>query len=205
PVWVGAGDLHLVRRDEAFADAEGARIVALVAATQAPHDIIADALGALERRLEASRIARMDYPPHSSRPRWPSGLRYRAFEPDRAITGETACGAGLRALPAPGHTPGNLVIVHDDEGWLFSGDQLLPDMTPTPSVQANPAAAPGESWRYPSMVAYTASLRAIADTHAERCFPGHGDPFDGVAEAIAANLGAIAARTARVHDALITG
>ena len=65
--------------------------------------------------------------------RWPTQLRYSPFEPAKLLESDADLPCGLRAVLAPGHTPGNIVVVQRAEGWLFSGDQLLPEVTPTPA------------------------------------------------------------------------
>src|SRR5205809_205106 len=52
------------------------------------------------------------------RGRWPTALRSEPFVPSVAIEGDSELPAGLRALAAPGHTPGNFVLFHPGEGWL---------------------------------------------------------------------------------------
>ena len=113
--------------------------------------------------------------------RWPTGLRYPPFEADLLIEGDTQV-AGVEVLAAPGHTPGNVVLAVRAEGWLFSGDQLLPNVDPLPAIQF---VAEGEGLRrFPTLAHFAASLERLADGFT-RCFPGHGDPFDGAGEAIA--------------------
>jgi glyoxylase-like metal-dependent hydrolase (beta-lactamase superfamily II) len=79
---------------------------------------------------------------------------------------------------------------------LFSGDQLLPDITPTPGIQF--AAGPEGFERFHSLPEFVASLERLRARDLLRCFPGHGEPFDDVRGTIEANLGAIEARTERV-------
>jgi glyoxylase-like metal-dependent hydrolase (beta-lactamase superfamily II) len=111
--------------------------------------------------------------------------------------------AQLPVLMCPGHTPGNLVLVDEAEGWLFSGDQLLPEITPTPAVQHLPPGQAGRgTWRFHSLPAFTRSLRELRTRDFVRCFPGHGEPFDNVQEVIDANLTQIEERTEKVAAAL---
>ena len=108
-------------------------------------------------------------------------------------------GAQLRVVACPGHTPGNLVLVQESDGWLFSGDQLLPEVMPTPGIQHVPSREPAlEAWRFRSLPAFVASLRRLREYDFARCFPGHGDPFDNVREVIDANLSQLDERTERV-------
>ncbi|MBI2767388.1 MAG: MBL fold metallo-hydrolase [Chloroflexi bacterium] len=200
PVALAAADAPLARSPH-FIDIRQLEVMrAFMEGCGAPPDVRAEALAALERRRAwALRMAaEPDYPPPGSQPRWPSGLRYEAFEPD-VIANDGDLLGGLRVRACPGHTPGNLVLVDEREGWLFSGDQLLPDITPTPAVQ--PDTAPGGG-RFRSLPAFVDSLRRLQEMQFTRCFPGHGEPFDGVAGTIAANLAAVEERSARVYGEL---
>jgi glyoxylase-like metal-dependent hydrolase (beta-lactamase superfamily II) len=104
--------------------------------------------------------------------------------------------AGLKVLACPGHTPGNLVLVQENEGWLFSGDQLLPHITPTPGLQL----AAGSAARFRSLPAFVRSLESLLTLDLVRCFPGHGEAFDDPAAVIRSNLSAIEARTEKVYE-----
>jgi glyoxylase-like metal-dependent hydrolase (beta-lactamase superfamily II) len=202
PVALGADDRHFTEQPEGFAEAELAMLTRLVEASGAPAGVKSEALAGLERRRAQVRHARDGYPPAGSRPRWPTGLRFRPFTPGRLLDGDCALPAGLSALASPGHTPGNLVVVHEGEGWLFSGDQLLPDITPTPGLQLAPA-SPGERFR--SLPHFLRSLRRLEALSLARCFPGHGEPFDEPGGVVAANLAAIESRTERVLATLREG
>lgn len=202
PVALGAADCHFTQQPEGFAEAELAMLAAVVESTGAPDDARDEALAGLERRRRQLQQARDGYPPPGSRPRWPTGLRFRPYEAARLLAGGEALPAGLRVVASPGHTPGNLVVVHEGEGWLFSGDQLLPDITPTPGLQL--AAGEGAG-RFRSLPAFLASLERLASLELTRCFPGHGEPFDGADAVIAANIAAIESRTERVYQSLRAG
>jgi glyoxylase-like metal-dependent hydrolase (beta-lactamase superfamily II) len=112
-------------------------------------------------------------------------------------SGDHDAAAGLKTVDCPGHTPGNLVVVHAAEGWLFSGDQLLPDITPTPGVHfiEDPD---GEVARIKTLPLFLHSLEGLKRLHIARCFPGHGEPFDNVSEALDTNLSQAEARSERV-------
>ncbi len=199
-VALGARDLHFATGLGTSGAADADVLEAFVAASGAPPDVAAEARAGLARRRQAAAFAIDRYPPSGRPPRWPSGLRYLPFEPDILVSEPLPLSGGLSALPLPGHTPGNLVLVHEGEGWLFSGDQLLPDITPTPAIQGCPPSACGGRFR--SLPAFRASLRVLAAMQFSRCFPGHGEPFDDVAAIIAANLEAIDGRTERVFAEL---
>jgi glyoxylase-like metal-dependent hydrolase (beta-lactamase superfamily II) len=203
PVGIGAADAHLVH-DPAQRDARTFETMATFAqATGAPAEVIAEVIAGLERRREWSRRASQEreYRPVGSGQRWPTGLGFEPFEPSVAFEQDSAdAGCGLVVLQTPGHTPGNTVLVHESEGWLFSGDQLLPEITPTPAIQPLPPGHGEGGWRFHSLPHFVASLKRLAALNLTRCFPGHGEPFDDVAGAIATNLAAIEQRTDRVFS-----
>lgn len=196
PVAMAAADAHLARGPRS-GEAAPAQLARFVDECGAPVDVRTEMLAALARRRAwAVASAREEvHPPAGRDGRWPTGLRYRHFEADIPLHGDGEL-AGVEALACPGHTPGNFVVIDRSEGWLFSGDQLLPDATPTPAIQAR--AGGGEEWRFRSLPAFVASLESLAAMSFSRCFPGHGEPFDDVAGVIAANLGQVEQRCTRV-------
>lgn len=199
PVWVGKADGPLTARPPLQSPAETAAMLAWAEGTGAPPET----LGQVRERIEARRGAALraaeaaDYPADGVR--WPTGLRYPPFEADRLIEGDSEV-AGVEVLAAPGHTPGNVVLTVPEEGWLFSGDQLLPDVDPLPAIQF---VAEGEKLRrFPTLAHFAASLERLAEGNFTRCFPGHGEPFDGAGDAIAGALSRIERRCARVRESL---
>ncbi|HEX6030358.1 MAG TPA: MBL fold metallo-hydrolase [Tepidiformaceae bacterium] len=202
-VALGSADVRLARGPHFSQPGEFQSFVGYVEQSGAPEHTRHDMVSGLETRRAAVRRAadHAGYPAARSADRYPTGLRFEPFEPRTALTGDTTLPAGATVLMCPGHTPGNLVLALESEGWLFSGDQLLPDITPTPGIQFVPDASGG--WRrFPSLPAFTASLRHLRRMHLERCYPGHGEPFEGVAAAIDANIAQIEQRTERVFEEL---
>ena len=133
---------------------------------------------ALQRRRSTRRNTRA-----AARDRWPAVLRGTPFAPDRALHDGDVLSAGerrLRFVAAPGHTPGNAVCLEEASGSLFSGDQLLPRITPNPGIHFL-----GPRERFRGLPAYTHSLERIATLGAEHLYPGHGEPCQvPVAQAI---------------------
>ena len=201
-VLLGTADAHFAAGRGPADPAEFALLAQFVRDSLAPAEVAAGAMAGLERRRNATTLGPGAYPPAGGPPRWPTGLRFEPFTPDGVAAAATPLAAELRIIEAPGHTPGNVVVVHEGEGWLFSGDQLLPDITPTPAVQSDPA-HPGARFR--SLPAFVRSMRELAHGRYSCCYPGHGEPFEGVAAAIAENLRAIELRSARVLDGLRAG
>ncbi|MBI5946681.1 MAG: MBL fold metallo-hydrolase [Chloroflexi bacterium] len=198
-VALGRGDEHLASHPAFSLPGEFEQFATYVEECGAPPEVCAEALHGLEMRREwATRAAaRGPHPPPGRDGRWPTGLHYQPFVPD-VLAGETGLPlpGGVRALLMPGHTPGNLVLANQTEGWLFSGDTLLPDITPTPAIQASGAV--GGDWRFHSLPAFAGSLRRVLDLAVSHCFPGHGEPFDNVHEVVRTNLAQIEERTERV-------
>ena len=88
--------------------------------------------------------------------------------PDRLLEdGELADVPGwkLRALHTPGHTPGHLCFVDERSRLLFSGDHVLPRITPNISVQRGDPASPLQS--------YLESLAQTRDLDVDEVLPAH--------------------------------
>lgn len=201
PVAAGAADAHLTRHPHMVQVDEYDAMAQFVRTSGAPEDVTADAIAGLERRRAwALKLDQQPgYPPATSSTRWPTALRYEPFTPGRLLDADATI-LGVDAWQCPGHTPGNLVLVEPHEGWLFSGDQLLPDITPTPGVQFVPEE--GGFRRFRSLPAFAASLQRLRNRDFTRCYPGHGDRFDDVAARVDANITAIEQRTERVAESL---
>jgi glyoxylase-like metal-dependent hydrolase (beta-lactamase superfamily II) len=96
-----------------------------------------------------------------------AGERYE--EPDEWLDGTTAVELGdrtLLALPTPGHTQGHVVFVDEAAGVLFSGDHVLPHITPSIGFQPEPAKLP--------LGDYLDSLRLVRSYPDLRLLPAHG-------------------------------
>lgn len=206
-VAVHEADLYLVRAPHFTLPGEFECLVSYVTASGAGAKFRADLVAGLERRRAWVERAAVDDTHLLARPtdRWPTALLYRPYEPDVEIAGpRTVVAEGVTARHCPGHTPGNLVLTLDGEGILFSGDQLLRDITPTPAVQFVSGA--GGAWsRFPSLPRFLDSLRSLEAIGFERCYPGHGEPFDDVNAVIAQNIAQVEHRTARVREELQHG
>ncbi|TRW47646.1 MBL fold metallo-hydrolase [Georgenia yuyongxinii] len=84
---------------------------------------------------------------------------------DRSVV-ELPRGRTLEVIHTPGHTTGHIVLLDRAEGLLFSGDHVLPHITPSLGYEEIPQAAP--------LADYLSSLnllRAMPDT---RMLPAHG-------------------------------
>ncbi len=195
-VFLGEGDHMLAGRPPVSEPDEFAGFVDFAEKSGAPGDVVETVIRGVRQRRKAVAAAYAPGGEHapSAGGRWPTELRMEPFVP--GVLHDMPLGNGLRAILSPGHTPGNAVVVHDD-GILFSGDQLLPDITPTPSIQVAPK--PWTSgWRYRSLPHFVESLKVLDRMQFSRCWPGHGEPFDNVNEVIALNLSQIEERMAKV-------
>ncbi len=77
-------------------------------------------------------------------------------------------GAGLAAIPVPGHTAGSSALLADDR-WLFTGDHLWGD------AEGRLGASRAVCWW--SWERQTASMERVAGLRFEAVFPGHGRPW----------------------------
>jgi glyoxylase-like metal-dependent hydrolase (beta-lactamase superfamily II) len=209
--WWQAQGVDVAAGSEDFGQTEGhtdrdiADLEDYVRTCGAPPDIVAEVNSGLELRRRWAREMRTDAEwADGGGGRWPTALRYLPFQPDRRIDGTTALPCGLTAVPSPGHTPGNLVVTlasSDSEPALFSGDQLLPEITPTPAIQYH------DGRRFPSLPRFLDSL-AVLDAHSPPpaiCYPGHGEPFENVSVTIRANLAQAEQRSERLLEDLRNG
>ncbi len=150
-------------------------------------DYLADKLeraGAPEAHTEPLRAART-----SGRMRTLPGLR--AALPDREIVpGELLDLAGrrLRAIWTPGHTPGHVCLHLDEEhparlpgnGRLFSGDHLLPGITPHIGLYEDPDDATVTD----PLGDYLDSLERIGRLGPAEVLPAHQYAFPGAASRV---------------------
>lgn len=94
-------------------------------------------------------------------------------DPDSWLEGDTTLTVGARNLDAihtPGHTQGHYVFADTAEGLLFSGDHVLP--TITPSIGFEPALAEQP------LGDFMASLARMRDLPDLRLLPAHGPVAD---------------------------
>jgi glyoxylase-like metal-dependent hydrolase (beta-lactamase superfamily II) len=79
-------------------------------------------------------------------------------------------GYAFTARATPGHTRGHLAYEAVDDSSLFSGDHLLPRITPAIGAEYAPEESP--------LTSYLASLHMIADGPALKMLPAHGHTQD---------------------------
>ncbi|MEX1022357.1 MAG: MBL fold metallo-hydrolase [Dehalococcoidia bacterium] len=136
-------------------------------------------------------------------------LRWAPCPPEALVAAEErstfrlADGRTLRAIPAPGHTPGNLVALIEESRELLSGDTVLATTIPTPglhfpgAIERDPHAP-----RWPSLPPFLRSVAAIRALGVARVYPGHGDAIDDPAPTLDRFETHHARRGAKVRTAL---
>lgn len=82
-------------------------------------------------------------------------------------------GLTLEVIDSPGHSAGQVVFFCRERGILFSGDHVLPHITPNLSPDIlNP-------WFHP-LRNFTQALQALKGLPASMVYPAHGWPFPGL-------------------------
>ncbi len=122
------------------------------------------------------------------RERWPGMIRGTPFQPQHVLSDGDVLNVGERTIhfiEAPGHTPGNAVCYEPATGALFSGDQLLPHVTPNPGIHF---ATDGSETRFRSLPAFTRSMEKVRELGASHLYPGHGEYVPEVAPIIERTL-----------------
>ena len=105
----------------------------------------------------------------------------------------------LKALPTPGHCPDHMCYFNEETGILFSGDMLLPHITPNPLLYFDPE---NENQRIHSLENYIHSLHFLKSTSSQTGYPGHGDNIDDVPALIKQNLHFIDKRKTEFKNAM---
>ncbi|MBB4685532.1 MBL fold metallo-hydrolase [Amycolatopsis jiangsuensis] len=81
-------------------------------------------------------------------------------------------GREFDVIHTPGHTNGHVVFLDDAAGLLFSGDHVLPHITPSIGFQPVPTKLP--------LSDYLDSLRLVREMPDQRMLPAHGPVTDSV-------------------------
>jgi glyoxylase-like metal-dependent hydrolase (beta-lactamase superfamily II) len=154
------------------------------------------AAGAPDEHLAPLRAAKAD-----GRMRTLPGIR--AALPDREIVpGERLPLAGrrLRAVWTPGHTPGHVCLYDEERGRLFSGDHLLPGITPHIGLYEDPEDATVTD----PLGDYLDSLERIGRLDPSEVLPAHQYAFGDAAGRVRELLAHHAERLAALRG-LISG
>lgn len=87
----------------------------------------------------------------------------------------------LTAIPTPGHTRGHMVFLDGEAGLMFTGDHVLPHITPSIGFELRPSQLPlGE---------FLDSLRLLSRYPDARLLPAHGPVADSVHGRVAELIG----------------
>jgi glyoxylase-like metal-dependent hydrolase (beta-lactamase superfamily II) len=158
--WVGLhpADLATIRKPEytdgAAAAAEGLRWLLRLGAPRADAERLRHAFDVPEHRAGIDRVDRL-------------------IEDGDHVEVD---GWSLLAVHTPGHTPGHLCFHDRAGGLLFTGDHVLPKITPN---------IPADHGGLDALGDYLASLERIAGTAADVVLPAHEWRFTGLAARVA--------------------
>lgn len=116
------------------------------------------------------------------------GSAFRAFGSAAPVTRPLRDGGRLvlrdrtlRVAHRPGHSPSDTIFFDERRRILIAGDHLLATISSNPLISrpphaAQPADAPDEDERSPSLLNYLRSMRATRDMPAQLVLTGHGPP-----------------------------
>ena len=110
---------------------------------------------------------------------------------DEGVVIETLAGR-WRVVPAPGHSPTQVVLFDDRRGMLLSADLALEPSIPYAEHDYTP-----DPW-----AEHVASLERASKLRPSRLLPGHGQPTVDAVGRIAMALGATAAAEGRVRSVI---
>ncbi|GAB2869571.1 MBL fold metallo-hydrolase [Nocardioides pacificus] len=146
PVHLGRGDDRSIR---AWFDLEGAfpRQVGLLRAAGATE--LADEIAGLQAEVHEQD---MDF-----------DLPAAWLDDDQVID---CGGVSIRTLATPGHTRGHVCFEIPEEGFLLTGDHVLPRISPSIAYEREPDPL--------SLLSYLSSLRLVAERPDLRMMPAHG-------------------------------
>lgn len=123
----------------------------------------------------------------------------RDAKPDRLLEDGDAVaipGWDLRALWTPGHSPGHLCFVDRGRRLVFSGDHVLPRISPNISVHVQQPDNP--------LALFVESLQKVRDEQVDEVLPGHEYRFTELSVRVDQLLRHHEERLAEVVDALTT-
>lgn len=84
-------------------------------------------------------------------------------------------GRSVRVVATPGHTPGHVCLIDEDEKLVFTGDHVLPRITPNIGMTSTTTSAG-------ALADYYASLLRISEWDDHEAAPAHEYRFRGIAE-----------------------
>lgn len=102
----------------------------------------------------------------------------------------------------PGHAPGHICLFYPESGDFFSGDFLLPNITPNPFMEPDPEQP---DRRTPSLRHYIEGLNRLKQMNIKKVWPGHGEVINDYRSVVDANLQHHERRCASLLDILRQG
>jgi glyoxylase-like metal-dependent hydrolase (beta-lactamase superfamily II) len=97
--------------------------------------------------------------------------RFLDLKVDILIREDGGLNHGITDITVPGHSPGSIAFMIQEQGLLFSGDHILQRITPNIGVYEEETDMLAE---------YLKSLEKVREINLKTCLPGHGHPFEGV-------------------------
>ncbi len=127
------------------------------------------------------------------------GVRWESPRVDLRLEGgeELLPGSGLWAVWTPGHTPGHLCVHDAPRRLFFSGDHILPTISPHVSLY------PGEN--DDPLSRYISSLEGLRDVDVDTVYPAHEHSFPGLRERVEELLGHHQQRLQEIIDQVADG
>lgn len=100
----------------------------------------------------------------------------------------------LRAVWTPGHTAGHVCFFEERHGLLFTGDHLLPEISPNVALHSQSLGSP--------LADFLDSLALVRELPVSRFLPGHGPASDSLARRVDELLAHHESRLAEMQAAL---
>ncbi len=120
--------------------------------------------------------------------------------PDVTLSGDETIPTGFftfKVLWSPGHSPGQICLYEPEKKLLFSGDHILPTITPNIGLHPQSSANP--------LGDFIKSLNEIKQLDIDLVLPGHENPFTGLSTRIDALIQHHEQRKSNIVKALKDG
>ncbi len=112
----------------------------------------------------------------------------------RIVENDLPAHLGLSWISCPGHSPSDLVLIHDN--WAIAGDILLRGIFQTPLLEWDFTC----DRRFDNYAAYCNSLHSIAGLRGKIILPGHFSHIDSIDQTLLAYLGKLLRRASLLQD-----
>ncbi len=126
--------------------------------------------------------------------------RVRLAWPDQMLDGGERIPADdheFEVVWTPGHSAGHICLYDRERRLLVSGDHVLPRISPNISLHVQTQGNP--------LADYLDSLQLVSGLDVGLVLPGHGEPFQGLAERVQELASHHQARLAHLYDLLADG